>query len=152
MCVCARVRVCVLRKAEFMRGLLILVSSKMENDISQLLSSDVLFAHYVDETLAFHRELHTTCSYPSLFHSGLHVLIQPDAFHKWKTIEKKCTTWFIWPIFTFVCCQGRRLRGNGYREIYSLPKIVNFNHCYAIFASVAICLTRFRFRPVRWLF
>jgi len=62
----------------------------MELDITQLLSSDVLFAHLIDETLAFHHELHSVYSYPALLHSCLHVLIQTEPFHKWKTIEKKC--------------------------------------------------------------
>jgi len=77
-------------QVEFIRGLVILVSDKMEQDISQLLSSDVLFAHLIDETLAFHRELQSVYCYPAPLHSCLHVLIRPEPFHKWITIEKKC--------------------------------------------------------------
>jgi len=73
-----------------MRGLMILVTNKMELDIAQILTSDVLFAHFIDETLAFHRELHFVYSYPASLHSCLHILIQPEPFHRWKTIEKKC--------------------------------------------------------------
>jgi len=73
-----------------MRGLIILATNKMELDVAQLLTSDILFAHFIDETLAFHRELHSVYSYPAPLHSCLHVLIQTEPFHKWKTIEKKC--------------------------------------------------------------
>jgi len=88
MCVVLWVRVC--DQVEFMRGLMILVTNKMQLDITQLLTSDVLFAHFIDETLAFHRELDSVYSYPASLHSCLHILIQPEPFHKWKTIEKKC--------------------------------------------------------------
>ena len=77
-------------KTEFMRGLMILVTNKMELDVAQLLTSDVLFAHFIDETLAFHHELQSVYLYPAPLHSSLRVLIQPEPFHKWKTIEKKC--------------------------------------------------------------
>jgi len=77
-------------KTEFMRGLVILATSKMELDVAQLLTSDVLFAHFIDETLAFHHELHSVYLYPAPLHSCLRVLIQPEPFHRWKTIEKKC--------------------------------------------------------------
>ena len=77
-------------KTEFMRGLVILVTNKMELDVAQLLTSDVLFAHFIDETLAFHHELHSVYLYPAPLHSCLRVLIQPEPFHRWKTIEKKC--------------------------------------------------------------
>jgi len=69
---------------------MILVTTKMRLDISQLLTSDAFFAHFIDESLAFHHELHSVYSYPALLHNCLHVLIQPEPFHKWKTIEQKC--------------------------------------------------------------
>ena len=80
---------------------MILVTNKMEFDAAELLSSDVLFAHFVDETLAFHHELHSVYSYPTLLHNCLHVLVQPEPFHRWKTIEKKCE----WDELKVAVCQ-----------------------------------------------
>ena len=75
---------------EFVRGLTLLVTHKMELDVAQLLSSDVLFAHFVDETLAFHRELRSVYSLPVSSYGCLHVLAGAEPFHRWKNIEKKC--------------------------------------------------------------
>ena len=103
-CICVNVVCIFLSQVEFIRGLVLLVTNKMELDITELLSSDVLFAHLIDETLTFHHDLHSVYSYPAPLHSCLHVLIQPEPFHKWKTIEQKCKQsmldnckWF-WPV------------------------------------------------------
>jgi transcription termination factor NusB len=74
---------------EFMRGLVALVVNKMTTDMPNILASDIVFAHLVDETLAFHNELRAVYGYPDPLPSCLHVLIQSDPFRMWMSIEKK---------------------------------------------------------------
>jgi len=74
---------------EFTRGLVVLVMRKMSHDI-ELMASDNLLAHLVDETLAFHRELRSRYYYPDALPGCLRVLTYPDPFRRWLAIEKKC--------------------------------------------------------------
>jgi hypothetical protein len=62
---------------------------KISHDIG-LLTTDNLFAHLVDESLAFHRELHGKYDYPEAFPGCLHVLVESEPFRRWISIEKKC--------------------------------------------------------------
>lgn len=76
-------------KVEFIRGLSVLVMRKVSHDVG-LLTTDILFAHLVDESLAFHRELHSRYEYPEAFPGCLHVLVESEPFRRWISIEKRC--------------------------------------------------------------
>ena len=75
---------------EFSRGLVLLATEKMLADLPEVLFDDHMFCHFIDEALSFQRELHETFDYPTVELNCLKVLTQPDAFHKWLLIERKC--------------------------------------------------------------
>lgn len=54
---------------------------------------DAAFAHAVDETLGFHRELATITGYE--MNVVIHVLTKAENLVRWLAVEKKCT----WPFF-----------------------------------------------------
>ncbi|KAI0223719.1 RAD50-interacting protein 1 [Lamellibrachia satsuma] len=74
---------------EFSRGLVELAMEKMLSDIPELMYDDHNFSHLIDETLTFDRELRTVHGYPTAHPGCVHVLMEPHAFNKWLTIERK---------------------------------------------------------------
>ena len=79
-----------LPQVEFSRGLVILAIEKLLHDVPELLVMETTFAHVVDETLAFHRDLISVYGYPESQPSCLDVLMEPEPFRTWLAIEKKC--------------------------------------------------------------
>lgn len=67
---------------------------KLCEDIEEINRDEHLFAHLLDETLAFEQELHEHLYYPNYFPSAISVLVQPQFLVKWLSIEEKCTLFF----------------------------------------------------------
>ncbi|EDV95920.1 RINT1-like protein [Drosophila grimshawi] len=76
-------------RLEFMRGLVQLTIEKLAADIEQIAQDDHLFAHLLDETLAFEADLRETFGYPASFPSAISVLTQPMYLLKWIALEEK---------------------------------------------------------------
>lgn len=51
---------------------------------------EALFAHLIDEILAFEQDLKTYLNYPLNLPSAILVLTQISYFDKWLAIEEKC--------------------------------------------------------------
>ncbi|XP_052872786.1 RINT1-like protein [Anopheles cruzii] len=79
-------------RLEFVRGLVQLAVEKLIIDIEQIVRDEALFAHLIDEVLAFEEDLKQTLGYPTSFPSVVSVLLQPVYFLKWMAIEEKFTT------------------------------------------------------------
>ncbi|XP_055611067.1 RINT1-like protein [Uranotaenia lowii] len=79
-------------RLEFIRGLVQLVIEKLVDDIDGICQEEALFAHLIDEVLAFEQELKTNLGYPGSFPSAVTVLIQPKYLVKWMAIEERFTT------------------------------------------------------------
>jgi hypothetical protein len=77
-------------QVEFMRALVQLVLEKLHAEIPALQRDDALFAHALDETLAFDKELRSTHSYPISQPGVVAVLTQATVFLKWIAMERKC--------------------------------------------------------------
>lgn len=75
---------------EFMRGLVQLTIEKLAADIEQIAQDEHLFAHLLDETLAFESELRETFGYPASFPSAISVLTQPMYLLRWIALEEQC--------------------------------------------------------------
>lgn len=63
---------------------------KLVLDIEEISTDEQLFAHLIDETLAFEQDLKTYLSYPINLPSSILVLTQSLYFSKWLYIEDKC--------------------------------------------------------------
>ncbi|XP_050093487.1 RINT1-like protein [Anopheles aquasalis] len=79
-------------RLEFVRGLVQLAVEKLIVDIEHIVRDEALFAHLIDEVLAFETELRNTLGYPNSLPSVIAVLLQPVYFLKWMAIEEKFTT------------------------------------------------------------
>lgn len=73
-----------------MRGLVQLAVEKLIVDIEHIVRDEALFAHLIDEVLAFETELRNSLGYPNSLPSVMSVLLQPVYFLKWMAIEEKC--------------------------------------------------------------
>ncbi|EDW68739.1 RINT1-like protein [Drosophila virilis] len=76
-------------RLEFMRGLVQLTIEKLAADIEQIAQDEHLFAHLLDETLAFESELRETFGYPASFPSAISVLTQPMYLLRWIALEEQ---------------------------------------------------------------
>ncbi len=88
-------------QTEFTRALMACVMEKMLTDIPDLLYDDHLLSHFVDETLAFDRELREVYGWPGGQAGCTHILTQDEPFNKWLSIEKKCTYKYI-KVYIFI--------------------------------------------------
>ncbi|XP_057323091.1 RAD50-interacting protein 1 [Microplitis mediator] len=79
-------------KAEFMRALVQLAVEKLHSELPIVQYDDALFAHLVDEALAFERELRENLLYPANQPATVSVLTQAQIFVKWINMEKKYAT------------------------------------------------------------
>jgi len=73
-----------------MRGLVQLTIEKLAVDIEQIAQDEILFAHLLDETLAFESELRETFGYPASFPSAISVITQPMYLLRWISLEERC--------------------------------------------------------------
>ena len=62
----------------------------MNHSILLVLDDEVLFSHFVDETLLFDQELRNTYDLSHVKSSCLQVLSKESCFAKWVALEKKC--------------------------------------------------------------
>ena len=62
----------------------------MNHNILLVLDDEVLFSHFVDETLLFDQELRNTYDLSHVKSSCLQVLSKEPCFAKWVALEKKC--------------------------------------------------------------
>ncbi|XP_043651016.1 RINT1-like protein [Drosophila teissieri] len=76
-------------RLEFMRGLVQLAIEKLAVDIEQIAQDELLFAHLLDETLAFESELRETFGYPASFPSAISVITQPMYLLRWISLEER---------------------------------------------------------------
>ncbi|XP_017063376.1 RINT1-like protein [Drosophila eugracilis] len=76
-------------RLEFMRGLVQLTIEKLAVDIEQIAEDEILFAHLLDETLAFESELRETFGYPASFPSAISVITQPMYLLRWISLEER---------------------------------------------------------------
>ncbi|XP_059489924.1 RAD50-interacting protein 1 [Neocloeon triangulifer] len=74
---------------EFSRALVQLVLEKLHSELSILEQDDALFAHALDETLSFDKELRSGLGYPISQPGVVGVLTQAPVFVKWIAMEKK---------------------------------------------------------------
>ncbi|CAB3383433.1 Hypothetical predicted protein [Cloeon dipterum] len=74
---------------EFARALVQFVLEKLHSELPLLEQDDALFAHAVDETLAFDKELRVGLGYPPGQPGVVGVLTQAPVFVKWIAMEKK---------------------------------------------------------------
>lgn len=73
-----------------MRGLVQLTIEKLALDIEEISRDENLFAHLLDETLAFEAELRENFGYPASFPSAICVVTQPVYLLKWISLEERC--------------------------------------------------------------
>ncbi|KNC26286.1 RINT1-like protein [Lucilia cuprina] len=76
-------------RLEFMRGLVQLTIEKLALDIEEISRDENLFAHLLDETLAFEAELRENFGYPASFASAICVVTQPVYLLKWISLEER---------------------------------------------------------------
>ncbi|XP_005176930.1 RINT1-like protein isoform X2 [Musca domestica] len=76
-------------RLEFMRGLVQLTIEKLIADIEEISRDENLFAHLLDETLAFEAELRENFGYPASFPSAICVITQPVYLLKWISLEER---------------------------------------------------------------
>lgn len=67
-----------------------LAVEKLCTDIDEIVEDDGLFAHLIDETLAFEQEVRDTLGYPSSYCSAITVITQAKYLTKWLAIEEQC--------------------------------------------------------------
>lgn len=67
-----------------------MVVEKLIKDIEEISEDKNLFAHLIDEVVAFDMELHDNYGYPSTFPSPMSVITQPVYLLKWISIEEEC--------------------------------------------------------------
>lgn len=65
---------------------------KLVGEIDTICQEETVYAHLIDEVLAFEQELKTTLGYPASLPSAVSVLVQPKYLVKWMAIEEKFTT------------------------------------------------------------
>ena len=106
-------------QVEFSRGLVELAMEKMNSDVPELMYDDHNYSHLIDETLTFDRELRMAHGYPASQPGCLHVLMQPQAFNKWLTIERKC----IVLICIFKHSQNVCTYNKNVRDLYILDRL-----------------------------
>jgi RAD50-interacting protein 1 len=75
---------------EFAKALIQLVLEKLHSELPVLEQDDALFAHALDETLSFDRELRSGLGYPIGQPGVIGVLTQAPVFIKWIAMERKC--------------------------------------------------------------
>lgn len=75
---------------EFIRGLVQMIIEKLAADIEDISQDEHLFAHLLDETLAFEAELRENFGYPNSFPSVICVITQPVYLLKWISLEERC--------------------------------------------------------------
>ena len=88
-------KICLFSQMEFSRGLVLLVMEKMLADVPELVYDDHQFSHFLDEALAFDKELRGMFGGSSP-PSCLHVLTLDEPFNKWILIERKCKFFSLW--------------------------------------------------------
>ncbi|XP_054084438.1 RINT1-like protein isoform X4 [Zeugodacus cucurbitae] len=76
-------------RLEFIRGLVQMIIEKLTVDIEAIGRDEQLFAHLLDETLAFEAELRGNFGYPSSFPSVICVITQPVYLLKWISLEER---------------------------------------------------------------
>ncbi|XP_013109700.1 RINT1-like protein [Stomoxys calcitrans] len=76
-------------RLEFMRALVQLTIEKLSLDIEEISRDENLFAHLLDETLAFEAELRDNFGYPASFPSAICVVTQPVYLLKWISLEER---------------------------------------------------------------
>ncbi|XP_014094433.1 RINT1-like protein isoform X2 [Bactrocera oleae] len=76
-------------RLEFIRGLVQMIIEKLTADIEDISRDEHLFAHLLDETLAFEAELRGNFGYPSSFPSVICVITQPAYLLKWISLEER---------------------------------------------------------------
>ncbi|XP_067647799.1 RINT1-like protein isoform X4 [Eurosta solidaginis] len=76
-------------RLEFIRGLVQLIVEKLAVDIEEISHDGQLFAHLLDEILAFESELRENFGYPSSFPSVISVVTQPAYLLKWISLEER---------------------------------------------------------------
>ena len=77
----------------FTQGLLQLVTAKLSNDVTEIMYSDDLFSHTVDEVLLFEKVLrvnYNISDYLLKTNGPMTVLAHPDCIRKWLNIERTC--------------------------------------------------------------
>lgn len=67
-----------------------MIIEKLTADIEDISRDEHLFAHLLDETLAFEAELRGNFGYPSSFPSVICVITQPAYLLKWISLEERC--------------------------------------------------------------
>lgn len=72
-----------------------LAIEKLAVDIEQIAQDQILFAHLLDETLAFESELRETFGYPASFPSAISVITQPMYLLRWISLEERCEIWSL---------------------------------------------------------
>lgn len=63
-------------------------------DIGEISLNENIFAHLIDETLLFEKELQENLGYPSSCPSVINVITQADYLSKWMALETKCKKFF----------------------------------------------------------
>lgn len=58
--------------------------------MDEIIESDHLYAHLIDETLSFEQEIRETLGYPSSYCSAITVLTQAKYLTKWLALEEQC--------------------------------------------------------------
>lgn len=81
-----------------MRGLVQLTIEKLALDIEEISRDENLFAHLLDETLAFEAELRENFGYPASFPSAICVVTQPVYLLKWISLEERCKIFINVPL------------------------------------------------------
>uniref|UniRef100_A0A1A9W381 RINT1-like protein n=1 Tax=Glossina brevipalpis TaxID=37001 RepID=A0A1A9W381_9MUSC len=76
-------------RLEFLRGLIQLTIEKLATDIEEISRDENLFAHLLDETLAFEAEIKENFGYPTSFPSAICVITQPVYLLKWISLEQR---------------------------------------------------------------
>nr|XP_006814775.1 PREDICTED: RAD50-interacting protein 1-like [Saccoglossus kowalevskii] len=76
-------------RVEFIRGLMVIVTSKLSQDIPDLLYDENLLSHTIDEALLFDREVRSNFGYSASQPGCLHILTEHDCYEKWVNVEKK---------------------------------------------------------------
>ncbi|XP_039964070.1 RINT1-like protein [Bactrocera neohumeralis] len=76
-------------RLEFIRGLVQMIIEKLTADIEDISRDEHLFAHLLDETLAFEAELRGNFGYPSSFPSVICVITQPAFLLQWISLEER---------------------------------------------------------------
>ena len=74
---------------EFLEILLELCEEKLQKTTQKCVHNDVLFAHLIDETMIFDKELQTFHHDPEM--NCIRILLEEPYLKQWIDLEKKCT-------------------------------------------------------------